>query len=169
MRAKAALDVGHTSWAIAPEFSISSNANFACKNKSIRRGLAYHRKIYKKLSAWLGANPDLGLDFIEEPWFRRVVNGQRSMCQPDAVLLDNFTNSAIVVEVKMNWKDGRDEKLIDLYLQAAREAYGLETTWPLLITSNVAGYKGKPLLGLQQYEQCLAWRPGVITPVMLIP
>lgn len=155
-------------WERAPEINIGSRDNKNCKDKSIVRGLAYHRHVYSKLHAFTAANPNLGYHFIEEPWLRRTT-GSRKMCQPDGVLLDKFTGGGVVVEAKLNWKDGRDEKLIKLYLAAAQSAYGLSITWPLLITRNLRGYKGPPLLGLRQIERVFAWRPGQITPVMLLP
>jgi hypothetical protein len=155
-------------WERAPEFSIGSKGNTSCKDKSIVRGLAYHRHVYKQLERFVAARPDLGYRFIEEPWLRRLT-GKRKMCQPDALLLDQITGGAVVVEAKLNWKDGRDEKLITLYLDAAKSAYGLSVVWPVLITRNVRGYKGQPLLGLRQLDKVFEWRPGKITPVMLLP
>jgi hypothetical protein len=154
-------------WQLAPEFAIGSKANKACKDKSIVRGLAYHQKVYTKLRGWLKLHPELNLVFHEEPWLRCLTH--RQMCQPDGVLLDPFTNGAIVVEAKLNWKDGRDQVLLNTYLQAVRSAYVLTATWPLLITSNVRGYKGQPLLGLKQLEEAFAWKPGNLTPVLLLP
>jgi hypothetical protein len=155
-------------WERAPEFAIGSMGNAACGNKSIVRGLAYHRKVYKRLHAWCGENPDAGYTFVEEPWLRRT-HPRKKMCQPDGVLLDQFTGGALVVEAKLNWKDGKDEKLIDLYLAAVRSAFGVTMTWPVLVTRNVSGYKGAPLRGLAELERVFDWRPGLITPVMLLP
>lgn len=154
-------------WERAPEFSIGSAVNNACKDKSIVRGLRYHRHVYEQLHAFVKRHPEAGYKFIQEPWLRRVSGGKK-MCQPDGVLLDQFTGGAVVVEAKLNWKDGRDEKLINTYLAATKSAYGLTTTWPLLITSNIRGYKGEPLLGLRQLDRVFEWRPGEITPVMLM-
>lgn len=156
-------------WERAPEFAIGSSVNTACKDKSIVRGLEYHRRVYRHLEAWCKSHPESGLEFVEEPWLRKQSSGRRTMCQPDGVLLDHFTGGAIIVEAKLNWKDGRDEKLLNTYLDAARSAFGLSTTWPLLVTRNVRGYKGTPLLGLRQLELVYEWHPGVITPVMLLP
>ncbi len=156
-------------WERAPEFAIGSAANNSCTNKSIIRGLRYHRRIYKALAKWCAGNPDSGLAFVEEPWLRKQKSkGRGTMCQPDGVLLDPFTDGALVVEVKLNWKDGRDEKLVNTYLDATRSAFGLSTTWPLLITRNVRGYKGVPLLGMRELEKVFEWRPGDLTPVMLL-
>lgn len=156
-------------WERAPEFNIGSRDNKACGNKSIDRGLAYHRRVYRQLESWCRAHPEAGYTFVEEPWLRKLSEGKRQMCQPDGILLDEFTGGALVVEAKLNWKDGRDEKLLNLYLAATRSAFGVSTTWPLLITKNVRGYKGMPLLGLMQIEKAFEWRPGMLTPVMLLP
>lgn len=159
-----------SAWERAPEFAIGSAVNDSCRNKSIVRGLAYHRRAYKLLESFVARNPDLGYKFVQEPWLRRIgAKGKGSMCQPDGLLLDQFTGGGLVVEVKLNWKDGRDDKLIDLYLAAAKSAYGLSQTWPLLITKNLRGYKGEPLLGLKQIERAFEWEPGQLTPVLLLP
>ena len=158
-------------WQHVPGFNIGTGANTASQNKSIVRGLAYHNKVYKALRAHVKAHPELGLELYIEPWFRELSpRGSRTrcaMCQPDAVLVDKFTGGGLVVEAKLNWKDGRDEKLINLYLAASKSAFGLEETWPVLVTQNIRGYKGVPLLGLKQLEGAFAWRPGMLTPVLL--
>lgn len=154
-------------WQRAPGFAIGSRDNSSCTDKSIIRGLAYHQRVYRKVAEFVKTHPDLGYTWYEEPWLRNLDTGR--MCQPDGVLIDAFTDGALVVEAKLNWKDGRDEKLIATYLQAVRSAFGLTATWPLLITSNVRGYKGRPLLGLTHMEKAYQWRPGLITPVLLLP
>lgn len=158
-------------WQLVPGFNIGSAANTASKNKSIVRGLAYHNKVYKALRAFVAANPEAGYELYIEPWFRelhpRPGKSRCAMCQPDAVLIDRFTGGGLVIEVKLNWKDGRDEKLLNLYLAASSSALGLEETWPVLITRNIRGYSGPPLLGLKQLERAYNWRPGMITPVLL--
>jgi len=158
-------------WQLVPGFNIGTAANTASKNKSIIRGLAYHNKVYKALRKWVKENPQLGYELYVEPWFRELHpqpgRTRCAMCQPDSVLVDKFTGGGLVVEVKLNWKDGRDDKLIDLYLGASRSALGLEETWPVLITRNIRGYSAPPLLGLRQIEKAYQWRPGMITPVLL--
>jgi len=158
-------------WQHVPGFNIGTAANTASKNKSIVRGLAYHNKVYKALRSFVAEHPEAGYEILVEPWFRelhpRPGESRCRMCQPDTVLIDKFTGGGIVVEVKLNWKDGRDAKLIDLYLDASRSALGLEETWPVLITKNIRGYTGIPLLGLKQLEKAYNWRPGMITPVLL--
>ena len=158
-------------WRLVPGFNIGTAANTASKNKSIIRGLAYHNKVYRALRAHVAANPEAGLELYVEPWLRelhpRPGRSRCAMCQPDAVLVDKFTGGGLVVEAKLNWKDGRDEKLINLYLAAAKSAFGLEETWPVLITKNVRGYEGRALLGLKRLDEAFSWRPGMITPVLL--
>jgi len=160
-----------TGWQLVPGFNIGPAANTASKDKSIIRGLAYHNKVYRALRAMVASQPELGYELYVEPWFRELHprDGRKrcAMCQPDAVLIDKFTGGGLVVEVKLNWKDGRDEKLINLYLGAAKSAFGLEETWPVLITKNVRGYVGKPLLGLRRIDQAFTWKPGMLTPVLL--
>jgi hypothetical protein len=158
-------------WQLVPGFNIGTGANTASKNKSIIRGIAYHNKVYRALRALVKEHPDSGFELYVEPWFRelhpRPGKSRCAMCQPDAVLVDKFTGGGIVIEVKLNWKDGRDEKLLNLYLGASRSALGLEETWPVLVTRNVRGYTGTPLLGLKRLEDAFKWRPGMITPVLL--
>jgi hypothetical protein len=154
-------------WERAPGFAIGSGGNLACKNISIQRGLAYHQKVYRTVGAWAAENADVGYSWVEEPWLRRTFPSKK-MCQPDGVLIEQFTNSAIVIEAKLNWKDGRDEKLLATYLDAVKSAFDVTQTWPLLITKNVRGYKGEPLLGLKQIERVFEWEPGQLTPVMLL-
>jgi hypothetical protein len=150
-------------WRVEHGISIGSHNNTASNNKSIRRGLAYHRRVYKALRDWRPADQQL----LIEPWLR--CQRTRKLRQPDAILRDHLSNTAIVIEVKMNWKDGRDEKLINEYLEAAKSALGVEQTWPALITSNVRGYRGQPLLGLGALLDCCSWVPGDLTPVVLLP
>lgn len=143
-----------------------SRSNFNCRNKSIRRGLAYHRKLYKLLEAWQKVSaPEQQLEV--EPWLRN--HRTDKWLQPDAVLVEPSSNTGIVIEVKLNWKDGRDEKLIQSYIPAVRQAFGLELVWPALITSNVRGLQHKPLLGLGQLNQAVGWEFGHPTPVILVP
>ena len=73
------------------------------------------------------------------------------MRSPDAVLLHPETSTGVVVEVKLNWQNGRDKKLIDEYLGIAKSAFGLDCVWPLLVTQNLRGYQHPPLLGLQPF------------------
>lgn len=154
------------SWYVETNIDVGSRSNYACKNKSIVRGLAYHRRLYRELEKW---QPDAAPDqrLLIEPWLRNA--GTRRLLQPDAVLLHPSTATGIVIEVKMNWKDGRDVKLVQDYLPAVEAAYELELCWPALITSNVAGLSWAPRLGLGQLLTCVDWAPGQPTPVVLVP
>lgn len=146
--------------------SVGTASNTASRNKSIVNGLRYHRRVYKLLAQHLLLN-QIDQDLHVEPWLREV--SSRRCLQPDAVLVDPSTSSALVIEVKLNWKDGRDEKLINEYLFAAQSAFGLRCVWPALITSNVAGLSHEPRIGLSQLLGCADWAPGDPTPVVLLP
>lgn len=155
-----------TLWYPESSLSLGSRSNNASKNKSIVRGLAYHRRVYRTLEAWLSVSAQ-DQELKIEPWLRNAKT--RKVLQPDAVLVDELTNTAIVIEVKLNWKDGRDTKLITEYLPAVKSAFDLELVWPALITSNIRGLPYRPRLGLNQLLTCADWRPGLPTPVLLLP
>lgn len=159
-------------WARDLTLGVGSRSNTASKNKSIVRGLAYHRKVYRLLENWQQISaPDQQL-FIE-PWLRRLEpepgKKKRPCCQPDFVVIDPATETGIVGEVKLNWKDGRDEKLLDLYLDAVRHAFDLRATWPALVTSNIRGYPHPVKLGLGSLLSCDGWNIGDPTPLLLVP
>lgn len=144
-------------------------ASTGAKSTGVKeRGNAYHRKIYRLLE--LNAAFTLkGWKVYVEPWFRELDNGGiRMLRSPDAVLVHEETSCAIVVEVKLNWKDGRDEKLLNEYLPIVKAAFSLDETWPLLITQNIRGYEHPPLLGLERVLDAMCWQPGKPTPVMLV-
>lgn len=153
-------------WFRDHSLSTGSRSNYASKNKSIVRGLAYHRRVYRSLEAWQQLHARDQLLHVE-PWLRNAASGQ--CLQPDAVLVDPATATGLVIEVKLNWKDGRDEKLLQDYLPSAQQAFELEMVWPALITSNVAGLGWQPRLGLAALLGCADWRPGEPTPVLLLP
>lgn len=154
-------------WFIDHTVSTGSLSNTSCKNLSIKRGLRYHRRVYKLLESHLSAETEFQQQLHVEPWLRHSVTKQ--LLQPDAVIVDDATSTGLVVEVKLNWKDGRDEKLLKQYLPAVQSAFDLAAVWPVLITSNVTGLKYKPLLGLTALLDCDAWEPGADTPVLLLP
>lgn len=136
------------------------------RNSSIRRGVAYHKRVYRDLEKWCKKHAPEQKLYVE-PWLRHDTS--RLLRQPDAVLVDPLTNSGIVIEVKLNWKDGRDEMLIGTYLSAAQSAFGLVATFPVLITSNVMYLGREPLLGLDKLLEAADWFPGDPTPVILHP
>lgn len=153
-------------WRHREGFKLGAGSDSKSKNSAAARGIAYHKRVYRLLKQQLVAEGQLHI----EPWFE-AIDGQvkRTMRSPDAVILYPEEACAIVVEVKMNWADGRDEKLINEYLPIVASAFRLDTTFPLLITSCLRGYPHSPLLGLQQFDQCLSWSPGRPTPLLLLP
>lgn len=135
------------------------------QNDAATRGIRYHRRVYKRLDTYIDAEATL----LVEPWFVRVDDRpRRTMRQPDAIIRYP-EGTAIVVEVKLNWAPDRDEKLINEYLPLVTNAFDLIGAWPLLIVGCLRGYPHKPLLGLQQINDCLEWEPGRPTPTMLLP
>lgn len=139
-------------------------ANGAKSTGSKQRGIVYHRKIYDQLRKRFFADDSAKL--LVEPWYRCVTKPK--MRSPDSVILLPDASAAVVVEVKLNWKDGRDVKLIDEYLPIVRSAHKLEMVWPLMITQCLRGYEHEPLLGFHAWEDAMAWQPGQPTPLMLV-
>lgn len=141
-------------------------ASTGAKSTGVKeRGNVYHRKVYGLLELHSKIIMP-GWKLHIEPWFRRMeVYMLRS---PDAVLVHEEMKTALVVEVKLNWKDGRDGKLIREYLPIVKSAFKLDIVWPLLITQNIRGYKHKPLLGLGEINKAMHWFPGDPTPLMLL-
>lgn len=142
-------------------------ASQGCKSTgSKHRGILYHRRVYDHLRRLVTLGlPDWQL--LVEPWYRKL--GENRFRQPDAVLLYPEESIGIVVEVKLNWKDGRDIKLIDEYLPIVKSAEGLEVVYPLLITQCLRGWKGQPILQLARFTDCQSWQPGDVTPLMMLP
>ncbi len=133
---------------------------------SKKRGLDYHRHCYRQLRNHCGRSL-VDWTLLIEPWYWDQIS--RRYRQPDAVLIHKPSRTGIVIEVKLNWKDGRDIKLIDEYLPIVRQAEGLEAVWPLLITQCLRGYDGPVIAaGLQQIHQAQSWQPGEKTPLMLL-
>lgn len=153
-------------WEHVSNINIGTRSNTATNNKSIKRGLAYHNKVYRLLRNHL-RETNSGYYAEIEPWLRR--SHDDLLRQPDAVLIDTISNTGIVIEVKLNWRDGRDKKLLEIYLEAAQSAFELDEVWPLVITSNIRGYKGRAILGIENIEDCLEWTPDDLTPVLLQP
>lgn len=128
-----------------------------------QRGIRYHRAIYDKLRKMLGMSRDLQL--LVEPWYRCTTKPK--MCSPDSVIIFPDLALGVVIEVKLNWKDDRDQKLIDLYLPVVRQAHKLDVVCPLLVTQCLRGYQHRPLIGLKRWEEALGWHPGQPTPLLL--
>jgi len=141
-----------------------------CKSTgSKQRGIQYHRRCYRTLRSHFSGLADRATDWrlLIEPWYYCPSTGR--FRQPDAVLIYEPENTGIVIEVKLNWADGRDAKLIDEYLPIVRSAEGLEVVWPLLITRCLRGYQGEALKGLEEISKAQSYFPGDLTPVMLLP
>lgn len=154
-------------WIRKPISYMRIGSSFGCKSTgSKKRGIEYHQRTFRALRSHCNlALPDWTL--LVEPWYKNLDNGRHR--QPDSVLLFPEEKVGIVVEVKLNWKDGRDIKLLDEYLPIVKQAEGLEVVWPLLITQCLRGYAHPPLLGLSAIEGCQSWFPGDPTPLMLLP
>lgn len=135
---------------------------------SKKRGLDYHRSVYSRLRSYSLDHLSADWVLLIEPWYKELGVSRPKFRQPDAVLLHSPTHTAIVIEVKLNWKDGRDIKLIDEYLPIVKAAEGLEVAWPLLITQCLRGWQGQPLLSLYEIDRCQSWQPGDKTPLMLL-
>jgi hypothetical protein len=135
---------------------------------SKKRGLEYHRRVYTRLRDFHNRGGLVGWTLLIEPWYKRLQPQPQRYRQPDAVLIHEPSSTGIVIEVKLNWKDGRDVKLIDEYLGIVRSAEGLDLVSPLLITQCLRGWQGDPLKRLEELHRCQAWQQGEITPLMLL-
>lgn len=155
-------------WRHRPAYRLGADMGSKSSNNAATRGIAYHRRVYRALEALL-PTLDPEAELLLEPWFEQI-DGlvKKTMRQPDAVIRYP-DGTGIIIEVKMNWKDGRDEKLIREYLPIVSSAFNLDVVWPLLITSCLRGYNHPPLLGLRSYSKCLDWQPGDPTPLLLHP
>lgn len=155
-------------WVHQPLRRLGASTN--AKSDGVKeRGNAYHRRVYKLLASHRAVNmPEW--EWLPEPWFKQLnTGGVRKERSPDGVLLNRATATALVIEVKLNWKDGRDYKLLTEYLPIVQCAFKLDAAWPLLITSCLRGYEHPPLLGLGQLDRAFTWQPGDPTPLMLVP
>lgn len=141
-------------------------ANSGAKDKqqgSKKRGLDYHRRVYRDLRSYCNRHLP-GWTLLIEPWYWDRIS--RRYRQPDAVLIYEPTRTGLVIEVKLNWKDGRDIKLIDEYLPIVKQAEELDEVWPLLITQCLRGYQG-PVVRWPDFTAAQAWQQGQETPLML--
>ena len=152
--------------AIEPWFLTSdrmgASTNKGATNAAIAAGIRYHKRMYKTFKLQCAINfPEWKL--MIEPWFRTAAYKLRS---PDSVLVDEAGKRAIVIEVKKNWQDGRDVKLLDEYLPIVQSALGVKT-YPLMVVGNVRGLKHAPLLSFKDILLPLDWKPGMPTPTLL--
>ena len=149
-----------------PNYMAIGASNGAKAKGAKKRGLDYHRRCYRRLRSHCNRHM-AEWTLLIEPWYWDRVS--RRYRQPDAVLIHQSTSTGIVIEVKLNWQDGRDVKLIDEYLPIVKQAEQLEAVWPILITQCLRGYQG-PIVsgGLQEIQACQAWQSGEETPLMLL-
>lgn len=154
----------------SPNFLNIGASKGAKSTGSKKRGIDYHNRCYSHLRRHFGAlaPPERRSDWqlLVEPWYYCPSTGR--FRQPDAVLLYPAERVGIVIEVKLNWKDGRDRKLIDEYLPIVKAAEGLEVVWPLLITQCLRGWQGDPIFSLEEIHRCQTWLQGDTTPLMLL-
>lgn len=156
-------------WKHVPSRTNGAATGSKSKNAAANKGIAYHKRVYGILRQQHIAAERSDLLLIE-PWFQNQTTWKYR--QPDAVIWDRDTNTAIVVEVKWNWKGGRDDKLLNIYLPLVQDAFRLECCWPLMITSNVRGLQHEALPWTPDFaalDTCLSWMPGDNTPVALLP
>lgn len=135
------------------------------KEASINRGLIYHRKVFRRFKQDYGKSPLL---VKIEPWLRHSASGQ--LCQPDVVLIDIVSSTALVIEAKLNWRDDRDAKLLATYLPAVKDAYRLLDVRAAMCVSHIQDFPGEPLWAPEQlWDDTLGWKAGDPTPVLLYP
>ena len=145
----------------------SVKATTGGNNDAIRRGNLYHAAFYRALRLeWLlnHGGDEEPWELLIEPWYRTRRWKLRS---PDAVLINRVSDCAIILEVKMNWANGRDTKLLGEYLPLVQEAHKLSAVFPCMVVGNLRGYPHKPLLSMAQIFTAQSWRPGQPTPALL--
>jgi hypothetical protein len=149
-------------WYHKPDINFGASAGAKGSSGARHAGILYHRKFYNVLKLHTSVNL-AGMRLLVEPWFQAKSGTRRS---PDAVLIDDVCNRALVIEVKLNWKNEREEKLMNEYLPIVEAALGVKTV-PLLVAGSIINYKGKPLLGLSQLNRAWAWMPDQPPSIML--
>ena len=130
-------------------------------NQMAAKGLRYHDRVYRELRK-------TKLVLHIEPWISCENTGK--LCQPDAVALFNQASTAIVIEVKLNWRRRRDSKLKHLYLEAVQQAFRLEHVFPLMIVGNCRGMDRRPYRSaLEAMKASLNWHESHPVPILLMP
>lgn len=144
---------------------LGASTNKSTANPAMLAGIRYHNKVYKTLRLHCALNLP-GWTLMVEPWFRTETYKLRS---PDGVLINHELKQAVVIEVKKNWADGRDVKLLTEYLPIVKSAFTV-LTFPLMIVGNVRGLdkKNKPYTSMDALLEPLGWRPGSPTPTLLM-
>ena len=154
-------------WFKTEQVKFGASANSKSKNSAAERGNAYHRKVYKLLTMQQRIMPNLGgWELLVEPWYRG--RESRALRSPDSVFLNLEQKLALVIEVKLNWKDGKDEKLLCEYLPIVESAHKVKA-YPCMVVQCLRGYDGgEPLKGLASVWQALKWNAGKPTPVAMV-
>ena len=154
-------------WFKTEQVKFGASANAKSLNAAAEKGNAYHRKVYKLLAMQMKISSQLqGWELIVEPWFRG--RDSRRLCSPDTVLLNREAGIALVVEVKLNWADGKDDKLLEKYLPVVECAFKVKA-YPCMVVQNLRGYKGpEPLKGLMSIWEALKWNAAKPTPVAMV-
>lgn len=154
-------------WKLTDQVKFGASANAKSLNAAAEKGNRYHRKVYKALQLNVQHNSAYaGWELHVEPWFRNL-DGSRETCSPDSVLVHRERGLALVIEVKLNFAKGKDEKLLTKYLPVVQSAFDLRAK-PLLIVGCLRGCKTPPLHGLQNIFSALDWLPGAETPVAMV-
>jgi hypothetical protein len=149
---------------VLTDTKMGASTNKGATNPAILAGIRYHKRIYKTLDLQAKLNWP-GYRLMIEPWFKGSVS--QKLRSPDAVL--RGPDYAVVIEVKKNWADGRDEKLLGEYLPIVRSALDLPTH-PLMVVGNVRGLGHDPLLSFADIiEAAQGWQWGRPTPTLLVP
>lgn len=152
-------------WYKTEQVKFGASANAKSLNAAAERGNAYHRKVYKLLEMQLRIQNMDEWELMIEPWFRN--RRTRRLRSPDAVLLNAGAKLALVVEVKLNWAGGKDEKLLDHYLPIVSAAFNVRA-YPCMVVQCLRGYEHEPLKGLMAIWQALKWNAAKPTPVTLV-
>lgn len=146
-------------------FGASSGLKASKETGVIKRGIDYHRWVYKTMQAQASVSWP-GWRLLVEPWFRSHSWKERS---PDSVLINDEESTALVIEVKLNWERERDAKLVNEYLPIVRSAFGLDVVKPCLLVGDLRGCGDPVLLGLKELMKALEWQKPQPTPVLLLP
>lgn len=143
---------------------LGASTNSSTSNPAMLAGIRYHKRFYKGLRVHVDLSLP-GWTLFVEPWFK--ASKSQKLRSPDSVLINRELGKAVVIEVKKNWQDGRDVKLLTEYLPIVASAFGLES-FPLMVVGNVRGLRHEPLKSMSEIiDVPLAWLPGQPTPTLL--
>lgn len=129
------------------------------------RGIDYEQKVVSRLNPFVRDHME-GWRVLVGPWYQNTVT--KRWRQPDIVLIHDEDKIGIVCEVKLNWAEGKDLKMLDVYLPIVKQVHELDCVWPLLITRCTRGYPHPIILKLEDLDRCMAWQQGDPTPMLLM-